>query len=151
MRVVKDAKGRAWEIQVDFDCVRRVKADTHIDLGLAKYPGPSGQPLMVDLYESPMQFLEVLWSVCRIRAVSEIRINQSEFEAGFFGPELDMAKDAFFEEWEGFFQKLGRAQDSETIANFRELIPRTIQQVVEQQRKELSPQSSDSGSNTPES
>ena len=147
MQFIKDTQGRTWEININFDAIKRVKADLKIDLGMAKYPGASGAPLMVELYESPMAMLDVLWSLCRLRA-SELRVKRDEFDEGFFGPELDAAKAAFFEEWENFFQKLGRAEDQEMISNFLKLMPRTSQEALEAQRRELTPVSSDSASST---
>lgn len=150
MQIVTDNKGVAWEIAIDYEALRRVKTDTKIDLGLPRYPGPSGLPLSVELYDSPSSLLDVLWSICRPRAATK-GINKAAFEAAFFGPQLNEGRAAFFSEWQLFFQSLQQTEEADSLKNFLTLIPLKKQQLLESQESEIGVASRSLASGTPAS
>lgn len=114
MQTIRDKDGRAYDLSLNIQSYRRVKQDTGIDLTLTQSPGPSGQPLIVDLFGSAIVLLDVLWSIVRPNAQKE-KVSRDTFEAGFFGPAFVEARQAFIEELELFFQTLGRDDEAEMI------------------------------------
>src|SRR4051794_1701521 len=97
-QIVEDSQGLTWELRLDLDAYKRVRTDTKIDLGLGKYPGPSGLPLSTELYDSPFSLLDVCWSIMR-RTAEKQSINRRTFDEGFMGEKLDGLRAAFFQEW----------------------------------------------------
>lgn len=150
MQFVQDKSGRNWPLQLDVTAYRRVLSDLNIDLGLSKYPGRTGQPLTVELMESPASLLGVCWSICRFEA-QKTGINQQAFEAEFFGERLPALRAAFFEEWLLFFRSLGQAQDAEAIQNILKFHALVMEKTLQEQQQELGDTSTAKSKATPES
>lgn len=153
MQLATDSKDRKWPIKIGVAEYRRVLADLKIDLGLTRYPGPSGQPLTVDLHESPSVLLDVLWSICRFEA-QKISENKAGFEDALFGAPLNEFRAAFFEELTLFFRNLNREQDAEAIQNYLEFQTKMLTAQLEQQRRDIEAiggNSTTSSKSTPES
>lgn len=89
MQVFSDLKDQMWEIQLDYDTIRRITAETGIDLS-SSMPGP----LQVHQFQSPVQLIQssiltrlnVLWSICRPQAESK-GIKRSWWEKQMVYPE----------------------------------------------------------------
>ena len=119
MRTITDSQGRAYDLDLNVQSYRRVLADTGIDLGLIKGPGPKGQPLLVEIRESITTLFDVLWAIVRPKA-QKSKVNFDDFQTAFFGPEYIAARDAFLEEWALYCRTLGRVSDAEIVEKFQE-------------------------------
>lgn len=134
MRIIKDNEDRAYELAITIGTYRQVKQDTGIDLALINAPGPSGQPLIADLHNSTLVFLDVLWSLVRHKAQKN-KVSRDVFDAAFFGEKFVETRTAFFEELELFFRNQGRTGEADEIAAIPEAELATLSRILENLKK----------------
>lgn len=114
MKTFVDGKKRGYNLSLNVQSYRRVKEETGLDLCLTKAPGPSGQPLSVELNESVGTLLDVLWSIVRPGAQKQ-NITKDDFEMAMFGPPFELARTSFFEELAVFCRTLGREEEAQML------------------------------------
>jgi hypothetical protein len=102
MRIFHDAGRREWKIDVEAECISRVKEMTGILL-LELVTTEGAQQIESD----PLKLIEILYAVC-LPEIEERSLSQKEFRKVFRGDALDEAVDALVAEIVDFFPKSRR-------------------------------------------
>lgn len=123
-----------WTLEVTYDSLRRVQADTGLDLTAPARMHPSGVMVITHLHQSVLGLLDVLWSLCRVRA-SEIGMKRPIFEAQLEGDEsccpLEEAGEKLSEELASFFLRNRRSTESQIVAEESHLFKDTRRKAAE--------------------
>ena len=88
MRLFKDNQGRAWDIAIDINTIKRVRARTQFDL--LKIVEGEGNPVIA-LNDDIEKLIDVMWAICEPQARSE-GITDEDFGRALVG---DAIGDAF--------------------------------------------------------
>lgn len=104
-RYVKDAKGEQWEIVVNVNTVRRVKAQTADTVNLFGPNEPENKPVWQLLYQDVLVWYDVLYATL-LPQCTERDVTEEQFGERFAGEQIIQARDLFFEEWTVFLQGL---------------------------------------------
>lgn len=136
MRVFTDGKKRKWTLDLTIGCVRRIKAAIGIDLTapqqtvspegkpIEQSPDASGSPagaiLAQRLASDVMLLVDVLWEAISPQAAA-IDVGLDDFLEALPPDLLKIARDAFHQEWDDFFQRLGREDQAAIVRGANEL------------------------------
>ena len=115
MKNFTDAKGRAWNININVASVKRVLSLVQIDL--QKYSDPA---LIQRLMDEPVVIVDVIFALCKPEA-DAAKITDEDFGQAMYGDAIDRATEAFLAEWSDFFQKGQRTLIKASLAKFQEL------------------------------
>lgn len=136
MRTFSDGRNQ-WAIEITVGSIRRVMADTTINLSLPHEQGENGQSLAEKLVFDVITQVDVLWSIVRPQA-EKISISMEQF-LELVKPEiLKTALEAFHEEWKDFFRKLGQTvqlQIVEQAIEYRDAMQKAGAQQMERMGK----------------
>jgi hypothetical protein len=147
MQTFTDNKGQLWTIEITYDSLRRIEADTRMDLTMPLRGVASGESVITLLNQSILVLLKVLWSVCRIRA-EELRVKREWFEKNIEGEPLEEARQKLMQELADFFRRNRREGDADFVDEMDEM-QRKIQTITKSNLNINEP-SSISATNTPE-
>jgi hypothetical protein len=114
MQSFVDSKDRTWTIELNYDTMRRIQADTRIDM-TRPFLGLPHDSVFNQVNDSVLTMLAVLWSICRLRA-DEVGAKRAYFESAIEGEPLEKAREALLEEWRLFFQRNRRLAEAEFVA-----------------------------------
>lgn len=102
MRVIKDLKGREWELQITVGTVKRVRS--YCDLDLYNI-GDSG--FIKIIIDEPIKLIEMFWTIFEDQAKAK-EIDEKEFCEGWAGDIIDEATKIFLDELIEFFPEKKR-------------------------------------------
>lgn len=150
MQVFTDKNDFNWEISLSVGLIEEIKSKMEIDL---LEPVKEDHSLIVDL--TPVnpanitRFCDLLFLIC------EEQCKEKELDVTVFKRLLDVktmkaAYDAFFAEWQAFFQSLERPDIAEAMVKIREMLKIGVAEVIKEMEKIEFPTGSLSGS-SPES
>lgn len=139
-----DKTGRSWKIELTVGTMEKVKDALKIDLF---DPVNEDTQLIAELApisaKNIMLFVDMLYVLCeeqckQPKVASSIppntdwkEITSAQFGMQLGGDALKGAYEAFYKEWEGFFQSLGRKDLAEVIKRMNELIQEGVDNVVQ--------------------
>lgn len=98
MRILKDAEGRDWQIDIDFTAIERVRAIADLDLLKCIEDDGVVRALRHDIEKQ----IHVLYALCKPER-EERQLTEENFAKGFRGDVLQTASDMIFEELLDFF------------------------------------------------
>jgi len=127
MQTFKDNKDQVWTIQIDVGSIRRVKANTGVNLLAIDQPTDThpDAPLFTSLSVDELLLCEVIFSL--LYAEKEQRgISDDDLAARFEGDVLLRAVEAFWRSLIDFFQKRGRTDTARMLTANLELIQKAI-------------------------
>lgn len=130
MRTFVDKKDVSWVIELNIGIIEEVKGKLEIDL---LDPVNEESQLLVDL--SPIsagnikRFCDLLGLLCEEQC-KEKDITSMEFSKLLDSVTLKNAYDAFYEEWQDFFQSLDRKDVAEAMKKMRELVKEGVTKVI---------------------
>jgi hypothetical protein len=114
-----DRKGREWHLELDYSKLRAIRSATSIDLGDVERFGMAWAQLLA----SDEKLLDVLWLTVGDRHAD---LQREEFEAGFDGEVLELARDSLLEAAIFFTQPAKRAMVTKAsrtlMAGYRQAI-----------------------------
>lgn len=119
MATFRDGKGRDWDLRLTVGTLTEVREATGVRLGDAFRDEAALAGL---LFADPEQLGRVLWVVCRERAEAA-GVTPEDFAAGFDGPALERAVEAFLGSVADFFPR------SKVGAKIRESLPAVLEQM----------------------
>ena len=91
MRTFKDSKGRPWTLDITVYAVRRVRAETEVDLYSLVDDKAAG---LAKLVNDPVKLIDVLY--CLVAGEAAVKnVSADDFGAAFSGDSLEAAADAF--------------------------------------------------------
>ncbi len=97
MRVIKDLKGREWELQITVGTIKRVRSK--LDMDLYKIDDKN---FIKTIFDDPIKLIELIWVILEDQ-VKEKEISEIEFCEGWAGEAIEVATDLFIEELIEFF------------------------------------------------
>lgn len=121
MQTFKDNKENVWTIELNYDAMRRVQADTRLDLTSPFPSQATGESVVWILNSSIIRLLDVLWSICRPKA-EERGIKRPWFEAAIEGEPIEEARLKLLDELIAFFQRNRRTAEAEFVAENKSAI-----------------------------
>jgi hypothetical protein len=101
MKSFKDGTGRIWEVNITAAAIKRVKSLIGVDLYALIEDG--FKPFM-ELIESPVELVDVLYCVCKPQADS-LAVTDEQFGEQMAGDVLLAASEAFAESYADFFRE----------------------------------------------
>jgi hypothetical protein len=141
-----DGKAATWTIELNYDAMRRVQADTRLDLTMPFRGVATGDSPINLINQSIIVLLDVLWSICRLQA-DGYRIKRAFFETYIEGEPLEEARQKLMEELSSFFRRNRREADADFVDEMSDVALK-IQTIT---KANLGEPSSDSVTNSPES
>jgi hypothetical protein len=119
VKTFSDGKNQ-WAIEITVGSIKRVLADTGINLSLPHDPDAEGKTLAERLVFDVIVLVDVIWSLVRPQAESMSVTVEQFLEA--MKPELMLAAgEAFHGEWIDFFQKMNSPVQVKIIQQAKEL------------------------------
>lgn len=97
MRVIKDLKGRQWELQITVGTIKRVRSKLDMDLYNI---GDEG--FIKTIIDDPIKLIELFWVILEDE-VEKQEIDEAEFCKGWAGEVIEIATNLFIEELIEFF------------------------------------------------
>lgn len=135
MHSFEDKTGQSWNVELTVGIIENVKDRLEIDLF-----DPVGDDTQLIAKLAPISttniklFIDMIWVVC------EEQCNERELSSAQFGGLLNAESlkgiyTAFYEEWELFFQSLGRKDLGEIIKKMNSLIQEGVAEVIAEVEK----------------
>ena len=97
MTIWHDATGRQWTLKLTVLTLKKIKAALGIDLLNSVLAANA-------ITQEPLIIAEILWLIVEDDA-KNLGLSANQFFTAIDGPAIAAARDAFFEEWQNFFQK----------------------------------------------
>jgi len=135
MRTFADKKDTVWDIELNVGIIEEVKGKLGIDL-----LDPIGEDSQLIVELSPVdtknikRFCDLLALLCEEQCV-ERSISLKDFVKLLDSSAIKGAYNAFFEEWQDFFQSLDRMDIAEAMVKIRELIKEGVTKVIVEIKK----------------
>ena len=130
MRAFKDKNGIEWEIDLTIGLVEYVK--DKMDIDLLEPVGEGEESLAVNLsminIVNIRKFTELLFVLCEDQC-KEREIEKPAFLKALSSECFKSAYTAFFDEWQSFFQSLGRMDLADAIAKIVDFLSQGINEV----------------------
>ena len=130
MRSFKDKTGQSWDVELTIGVIESIKDKLKVDLF---DPVGEDHQLIVDL--APINpkniklFIDIIWVVCEDQC-KERSLSSNEFGGLLNAESLKEIYSAFYEEWELFFQSLGRKDLGEKIRKMESLIQEGVEEMI---------------------
>jgi hypothetical protein len=121
MQTFNDTQGRAWQVDVTVETIKRVKGLLGLDL-LEIVGGDLAERLSTD----PILLCDVLYAVCKPEA-EQRNVSDEEFGRGLAGDAIDAATGALLEALVDFFPKLRRGLLKTALGRLTELQTRAVE------------------------
>ena len=119
MKTFSDGKSQ-WSIEINVGSIKRVLADTGLNLSLPHEPDADGRTLAERLVFDMVLQVDVIWSLVRLQAESSF-MEMDDF-LNKMKPELMLAaQEAFQSDWIDFFQKMNSPVQAKIIQQAREM------------------------------
>lgn len=130
MRSFEDKTGQSWNVELTIGVIENIKDKLNVDLF---DPVGEDHQLIVDLAPiSPKNiklFIDIIWVVCEDQC-KDRSLSSSEFGSLLNADSLKQIYSAFYEEWELFFQSLGRKDLGEKIRKMKSLIQEGVEEMI---------------------
>jgi len=94
MKQFTDNQGRAWNVEINVDAIKRVRGTCGVDLLDASDKQKS---LLTDLATDPVLLVDVIYVVCRLQA-DDRGVSDEDFGRAMAGDAIDRATEALLEE-----------------------------------------------------
>ena len=128
MKSFNDNQNRAWRIQLNIDAVRRVQAETNINLVNLVDSDP---PLLTRLQLDLLLFCDVLAALLKPQ-LELAQVTAGDFGAALDGAALAAASAAFWTELADFFRQLRRTDLAEAIEKQLAVVQAAVTAVQQQ-------------------
>lgn len=121
MKTFHDNTGRGWAVNINVDCIKRVRALLDINL----LDAVNGK-LLEQLVSDPILLCDCLYAVCKPEA-DEKQISDEDFGRAMAGDAIDNATTALLEELVDFFPKGKREVLARALAKLKMFEEKTYQ------------------------
>lgn len=122
MKTFKDAEGREWQIAINIDAIKRVRAALDgFDL-LALTDGNVIQELIGD----PVKLVDTIFVLCQDQATAR-GCSDAEFGRSMGGDALDLATTALLEEFVDFFPSRKRQPMIQALAKLKQIEAKQVE------------------------
>jgi hypothetical protein len=136
MQTFSDKNGDSWEIELTVGIMEEVKDALDIDL---LDPVGEDSQLIVDLSpvmpENIKRFCDLIYFLCKEQCDSKSFTDKKEFTRLLDSKTIKSAYDAFFKEWQDFFQSLDRMDIAEAMMKIRELVKEGVTKIIVEIKK----------------
>lgn len=112
MKTFNDESGRTWEIAINVDCIKRVRALLDVDL-LTAVDGDMVPRLTAD----PILLCDVLYAIIKPQA-DKLGVSDEDFGRAMAGDAIDHATEAMLAELVNFFPPRRRAPLAKAMETF---------------------------------
>lgn len=119
LKTFSDGKNQ-WSIEIGVGSIKRVLADTGLNLSLPHEPDADGRTLAERLVFDIVLQVDVIWSLVRLQA-EKLSISVDDFCHAMKADLMLAAVEAFQGEWIDFFQKMNSPVQAKIIQQAREL------------------------------
>jgi len=99
MRLFKDNKGRAWDVSIDVNTIKRVRSRTGFEL--LSIAAGEGNPVLA-LHDDIETLVDVMWAICEPQA-RDLGISDEEFGRSLVGEAIGDAFDQLIGGMTDFF------------------------------------------------
>jgi len=116
MRTFTDSAGRAWQLAITVDAVRRVRDVVGVNLARLIEPREAGGslPLLTDLEDDLLLLVDVIYALVKPQADAQ-GVSDADFGRALGGEAIAGAHEAFWRELADFFRNLKRSAPARAI------------------------------------
>lgn len=136
MQSFQDKNEASWNVELNIGVMEEIKGKLQIDLlnPMEDEDAPLVARFLPTSAENIMLFVNTLFLICEDQC-KEKEITSAQFGRLLGHTAINGAYDAFFKEWQDFFQSLGRMDVAEALMKIGEMMQLEVNRAVKEVQK----------------